>query len=52
MKKLTKKEAQIKLNELEDKMCNTDYTTSKGLLIYNNYKKEANKMMQILDGEI
>ena len=47
-----KEKAQIKLDELEDKMCNTDYTTSEGLFSYNMYKREANKMQQVLDGEI
>ena len=52
MKNLTKQEAQNRINELEDLMCNTDYTTTQGLFNYNQYQKECNEMWQILDGEI
>lgn len=33
---MTKLEAQKRLDELGDLMCNTDYTTTEGLFIYNN----------------
>ena len=49
---ITKKEAAKRINELEDLMCNTDYTTTKGAIIYQQYERENAKMWQILDSEI
>jgi hypothetical protein len=48
----TKKEAAKRIDELEDLMCNTDYTTTQGAIEYEQYQRESRKMWQILDGEI
>ena len=50
--KTTKKEAAKRIDELEDLMCNTDYTTTEGAILYEQYERESAKMWQILDGEI
>ena len=49
--KMTKKERQVELDRLEDLMCNTDYTTTKGNLLYEIYSKSANQIINKQNGE-
>jgi hypothetical protein len=52
MTTLEAQQAKTRINELEDLMCNTDYTTTQGLFDYEQYQIESNKMWQIVYGEI
>ena len=49
--KMTKKERQVELDRLEDLMCNTDYTTTKGAFLYELYAKSANQIINKQNGE-
>lgn len=49
--KMTKIERQIELDRLEDLMCNTDYTTSQGNLLYEKYQKDAKLIINKQNGE-
>jgi len=49
---LTKIEARIEADKIEDLLCNTDYTTSKGLFIYEQLQKDLSLLTQKLDSEI
>lgn len=51
VKKMTKKERQVELDRLEDLMCNTDYTTTTGSLLYEIYSKSANQIINKQNGE-
>jgi hypothetical protein len=48
---MSKLERQVKLDELEDLMCNTDYRTSEGNFIYEQYAKSANLIINKQNGE-
>lgn len=48
---MSKEERQKELDRLEDLMCNTDYTTSDGAIIYDIYERSANLLIRKLDGE-
>lgn len=41
---MTKKQRQEELDRLEDLMCNTDYLTSIGELIYSIYQRSADRI--------
>lgn len=49
--KMSKKERQVELDRLEDLMCNTDYTTTKGAFLYGLYAKSANQIINKQNGE-
>jgi len=51
VKEMSKLERQIKLDELEDLMCNTDYRTLEGGFIYEQYAKSANLIINKQNGE-
>jgi len=48
---MTPEQRQIELDMLEDLMCNTDYTTSEGSLLYGFYAKSANNIINKQFGE-
>jgi hypothetical protein len=49
--KMTKTQRKEKLDKLEDLMCNTDYTTSEGEILYSFYSKNANVLINKQNGE-
>lgn len=49
--KMSKKERQLKLDTLEDLMCNTDYTTTEGNILYEMLSKNANLIINKQNGE-
>lgn len=48
---MTKKEVQTKINEMEDKMCNTDYRTNAGALEHQIYERNAQILINKQNGE-
>ena len=42
---MSKVERQIELDRLEDIMCNIDYTTPEGNLLYEMYAESANQII-------
>ena len=51
-KKITKRQAIIRIDELEDILCNLKTDTTLGKFHYEQYSEELDKMWQIVDGEI
>jgi hypothetical protein len=49
--KMNRKERQVELDRLEDLMCNTDYMTTEGSLLYEIYSKSANQIINKQNGE-
>lgn len=49
--KMSKKERQVELDRIENLLCNIDYTTPKGSLLYEMYQKNANQIINKQNGE-